>query len=133
MTYVVMKQFGIATTVFPDVELVSPHGTSSPSCEPAGGSGGHVFGLARLYNDLMLVLFVLARGLPTSSSSFRRLTLCTGSSVMRESQKLESPKKYVPRPEIVPAASIAEVSTLLMLTPQTGLDDIAYHKRHPRP
>lgn len=30
LTYVVMKQSGSAMTVLPDVELVSPHGTSSP-------------------------------------------------------------------------------------------------------
>lgn len=53
MTYVVMKQPGIATTVFPFVEPVSAQGTSSPSVKPGDSApGGQVRGSARFQIDV---------------------------------------------------------------------------------
>lgn len=53
MTYVVMKQFGIAMTVFPFVELVSAQGTPSPLVKPGGSApGGQVRGSARFQIDV---------------------------------------------------------------------------------
>lgn len=79
-THVVMKQPGIATTVFADVELVSLHPISSPSLKSGGTSGGHVRGSARLYKAQAFLSGVLYRQLPVCSSSFSFWTLFVGSS-----------------------------------------------------
>ncbi len=73
-----MKQPGIATTVFADVELVSLQSTSSPSLKPGGMSGGHVPELARLCREQ--ILGVLWMQLPVCNLSFNFLTLFFGSS-----------------------------------------------------
>lgn len=53
MTYVVMKQPGIAKMVFPFVELVSAQGTSSPLVNPGGSApGGQVRGSASSQIDV---------------------------------------------------------------------------------
>ena len=102
--------------VFPEFVLVSPQGTSSPSVKPGGSvPGGHVRGSARFHNDLTVGSVPLAKEEPSPSCCFRLMTLCTGSSWARLPERLESPKKYVPSPEIVPAATIPRVSICFML------------------
>lgn len=109
-------------TVFPEFVLVSPQGTSSPSSKPGGGvPGGHVWGSARFHNDSILGSSPFCSDEPGLSCCFRLMTLCTGSSLARSSARLESPKKYVPSPEIVPAARIPEFSIYFMLASRKSL------------
>lgn len=118
-THVVMKQPGIATTVFADVELVSLHPTSSPSLNSGGTSGGHVCGSAKLYKAQILSSSVRGTQLPVCSSCFSFRTLSLGSLSLREFERLESPKKYVPSPAIVAEASVIAVSQEIIIIPET--------------
>lgn len=79
--------------------------------------GGHVAGSARFHNDWT---FPLGKEEPPSCR-FNLMTLCTGSSLARLLERLESPKKYVPSPDIVPAASSSEVSIDFMLASRKSL------------
>lgn len=78
--------------------------------------GGHVRGSARFHSDKTFGFVPLAIELPVWSSSFKYTTLFTGSSLMKLFERLESPKKYVPSPDIVAAASVVEVSKVFLLS-----------------
>lgn len=66
----------------------------------------------------MLVSSVLGMQLPVWSSSFNFWTLLVGSSSFRESERPESPMKYVPSPAMVPEASAIRVSVGGSVVPQ---------------
>ena len=108
---------------------MSLHGTSSPSPKPGGSvPGGHVSGSALFHKDLMFGSFPLSIE-SDPRNRFKLATLWIGSLVVMMSWILESPRKYVARPEIVAAANTSYVSSLLRLM-TSGLptvpENIAY-------